>query len=729
MQTDYFAHSANARGEWHDLHGHLTAVAKLASRFAEAFGAGEWAELAGLWHDVGKYQPQFQQHLRGDKRKVDHSVIGAALARTTCGARGYPLAFTIAGHHGGLADRAGQEATPPVALDERLEHGASALKNISSALPPDFLRRTIPRWPARLEARRVSKEVLRGVEFWTRFLFSALVDADFLDTEAFYEPTARSAVQGFDTVSMLRARLDKHIDSLQAGAAATEVNRVRAEVLAACRSRAQSAPGIFTLTVPTGGGKTLAAMAFALRHAEEHGLHRVVVAIPYTTIIEQSAAVYRSAFGETNVVEHHANLDPETETERNRLASENWDAPVIVTTNVQLFESLFANRPSRCRKLHNLARSVIILDEVQTVPSGFLLSIVEALRELFSNYGCTVVLSTATQPALRARESFPGGLTGAEEIAPSPPSLFARLRRVEVDWNRLTSGPVSWERLADEIAGHERVLAVVHGREDARLLAGLLPAEGRFHLSALMCARHREATLARVKESLRHGPCRLVSTQLIEAGVDIDFPVVYRALGGLDSVAQAAGRCNREGRREPGKVVVFRAPTSPPRGTPCQALQVTEAMLGEEGGGPDLNDPKVYERFFSDLYFGQNLDAENIQTLRQDCRFASIARRFKLIEDGLTFPIVVPYPGAEERVTRLRRDGPSRETLRSLQPFLVSLYAKGFSQLCEAGALEPFPADGPMVYGLTQPYRHLYDPVLGLVLGDPFHADPSALIT
>jgi len=729
IPVGYFAHSANNRGEWHDLREHLGAVARLARQFAESFAAGEWAELAGLWHDLGKYQADFQRHLKGEKRHVDHAVIGAALARRAGGSRGYPLAFAIAGHHGGLADRAGQDSLSPRALDERLNDGMSTLEQISSALPADLAGHTIPQWPARLQDRHASKDVLRSVELWTRFLFSALVDADFLDTEAFFEPDRRTAVQGFDAISTLRARLDSYLDAIQAKAPATEVNRVRAEVLTACRAKAQSPPGIFTLTVPTGGGKTLAAMAFALRHAERHHLDRVIVAIPYTTIIEQSVAVYRSALGQANVIEHHANLDPETETERNRLASENWDAPVIVTTNVQLFESLFANQPSRCRKLHNVARTVIILDEVQTLPSGFLLPILEALRELSFNYGCTVVLSTATQPALRARDTLPSGFTDTIEIAPSPPSLFERLRRVEVDWDRLTSNPLPWEQLANELLGHERVLAVVHRREDARALTKLLPVDGRFHLSALMCARHREATLARVRETLRgSGPCRLIATQLIEAGVDIDFPVVYRALGGLDSVAQAAGRCNREGKPQRGKVVVFRAPTLPPGGTPRQALQVTETILRESNDGPDISDPHVYEGFFRGLYFGQNLDTEQIQTLRQEWRFATVARRFRLIEDGLTYQIVVPYPGAEENLARLKRERPSRETLRALQPFLVSVYHQAFSRLQNAGALEPLPAEGPLVHALSQPYWHLYDASFGLVVGDSPHADPKALI-
>ena len=393
----------------------------------------------------------------------------------------------------------------------------------------------------------------------------------------------------------------------------------------------------------------------------------MIVAIPYTSIIEQNAEVYRLALGQENVIEHHANLDPDAETIRNRLASENWDAPVVVTTNVQLLESLFANRPSRCRKVHNISGSVVLLDEVQTLPTRHLDAIVEVLQELTDSYGCSLVLSTATQPALVRSDSLPRGLRSVHEIVPNPPSLFARLRRVEVDWSGALAPEVSWSTLAAEISRHEVVLVVVHRRRDARELAELLPEERRFHLSALMCAAHRARTLEQIHQRLQSGgPCRVVSTQLIEAGVDVDFPVVYRALGGLDSIAQAAGRCNREGKLAAGRVIVFRSPTPPPAGTLRKGLERAESLLRAAGGALDLADPDLYATYFRVLYLGEDLDAAGVQAARQALKFATVARKLRLIEDGFAYPIVVPWGDGEQRLEALRRMGPSRERLREL---------------------------------------------------------------
>ena len=562
---------------------------------------------------------------------------------------------------------------------------------------------------------------------FTRFLFSCLADADFLDTEAFYEPQKRTVVKGgVQSLAELSRKLSAHLDELSHNAAKTAVNEVRRQVLDACRAAGRMRPGCFSLTVPTGGGKTLSAMEFALRHAEPNGLQRVIVVIPYTSIIEQNASVYRNVLGGANVLEHHSSLDPAEVTERNRLASENWDAPVIVTTSVQFFESLFANKPSRCRKLHNVARSVVILDEVQSLPAGLMLPIVEGLNELTANYGCSVVLSTATPPALAKRERFEDGLADVRQIAANAPSLSKTLNRVRVTWPKPDAPHTEWDALARELTECDQVLAIVHRRNDARHLAGLLPKEGRFHLSALMCARHRTRTLRAVRQALTDGgPCRLVSTQLVEAGVDIDFPAVYRAMGGLDSIVQGAGRCNREGAARAGQMVVFRAPTAPPGDTLRQALETTETMLREAGGEIDLTAPEIFETYFRKLYFKKNLDEKAIQAKRQELQFQQVAGAFRLIEDGYSHPIVVPYPGFRRPMSALRRDGPSRKTLRGLQRFLVNIYDRDVERLRSAAALE-LVHDTVLV--LAEPFHHLHDREFGLVVGDNLNADTEKLV-
>ena len=380
-----------------------------------------------------------------------------------------------------------------------------------------------------------------------------------------------------------KTRFDEHMAELTRSAANTLVNRLRNQILQQCRDKAGQDPGFFSLTVPTGGGKTLSGMAFALEHAIAHGKRRIIHIIPYTSIIEQTAGIFRGIFGEA-VIEHHSSLDPEHETERSRLAAENWDAPVIVTTSVQFFESLFAARTSRCRKLHNIVDAVVVLDEAQLLPPEFLQPILNALNLLVVHYGVTVVLSTATQPALESRTNSFGktvlrGLDHMREIIDDPDALYAKLERVHVRLPEDFHAGVSWERIAAEIAQHDSVLAIVNTRRQARELHALLP-KGTIHLSALMCGQHRSDVIAGIKEKLRRDePVRVVSTQLVEAGVDLDFPVVYRALSGLDSIAQAAGRCNREGRLDRGEVVVFVPPEPAPPGVMRRAADKTVSTL------------------------------------------------------------------------------------------------------------------------------------------------------
>jgi CRISPR-associated endonuclease/helicase Cas3 len=717
-------------GRPHLLVDHLSAVAQLAGLFAESFDAGAWARLAGRWHDLGKFGKEFQRRIRlengfeahiegrGDARR-DHSTAGAVHAKAHLGDQVAPMALVVAGHHAGLRDWS--------AVKERLAGGDARLADALGGGPPAELLRSSPlTLPARLREGD-PREQRRHLEMWTRFLFSALCDADFLDTEAFYEPD-RAALRGaVATPATLVRSLDARLEALESAALPTEVNRVRAEVLGACRDAASLPPGVFTLTVPTGGGKTLASMAFALAHAARHGLARVVVAIPYTSITEQNAAVYRQAVGEEHVLEHHSALEPQEETARSRVAAENWDAPVIVTTTVQLFESMFANRPSRCRKLHRLARSVVVLDEAQTLPPGLLLPILDGLNSLVRDFGTTVVVCTATQPALGRSAWLPSGLDGAREIVPPEVRAFERLRRVEVRWPA-TREPTPYEVLAPEMADEPDVLAIVHRRRDARELCRLVDArlghEHTLHLSALMCPAHRSEVLAQVRRRKADGePVRLVSTQLVEAGVDLDFAVVYRALAGLDSLAQAAGRCNREGRLPTGELRVFIAPTRPPPGVPETAAAVTTLML--QAGRLDLLAAETYRTYFENLYRERDLDAHAIQGLREHLGFGEVAKAFCMIDDDWSASLVVPYGDARCHVEEVALLGPSRDRLRALQRYTIAVRLRDLDDWRRRGCVRDV-ADGVTV--VDDLFAEAYDGRFGLMPECLGVIDPGALV-
>lgn len=661
-----YAHSLAGRPveEWQTLEEHLIATADLAEQFAAAFGPG-WARIAGLWHDTGKYQRAFQTYIAKDpeahvNERVDHSSVGALIAKE----RNAPLtAFAIAGHHGGLPDRE--------KLLQRLQEKQSLLPDArAGGLPKWIEEAALPAYPAWL-----ANDKFR-ISLWTRFLFSALVDADFLDTEKFYAGGQTRDFESRPRLAELKRRLDSFLDSKTRNAEPTPVNEMRARVLEACRRAAQLDRGAFTLTVPTGGGKTFSSLAFALDHAVTHRLARVIVVIPFTSIIEQTAEQYRDALGDDAIVEHHTNVDPDKETSLNRIASENWDAPIVITTSVQFFESLYANRPSRCRKLHNIAQSVVIFDEVQTFPVHLLQAVHNALNQLTAHYGVTALLCTATQPEL---------IKHAREIVPDPAHEFSIVAgRCELIMPP-SDDPIAWEILASELNTNKQVMAIVHRRDDAQQLAELVGGDC-LHLSARMCAEHRSEVLAEVKRRLSAGEsCRLVATQLVEAGVDVDFPEVYRAFAGADSLAQAAGRCNREGRGQ-GRLHIFNAPTKPPRGILQRALVVAQIL--KKQGLLDLKSPATFARFFNDLYKYSEQDSKRVMTAEMDQKFAEVARLFQMIEDAGQQPVVAPYGDWESRVAPIRRNGISRTAMRRIQRLMVNLYQQEIQKLTSAGALE-----------------------------------------
>ena len=728
MPDRYWAHTAidPATGERrvHGLADHLRAVAHLAAMFTGAWGR-DWAHLAGLWHDLGKYRAGFQTYIRlvadahiegrlPQGSEKSHSAAGALHALRVferdfgpAGARvSRLLAYVIAGHHAGLADWAASLDTRLLAVggagateyDEALVASRDALPELL-VLPAGFdLRTACAAIPGARDGNALA------LSLWVRMIFSALVDADFLDTEEFMNGAQARRRAGYAGLDQYRAQLDAHLAEKAAAVAASgrgedPVMRARADVLRQCRDKATLPPGVFSLTVPTGGGKTLSSLAFALRHACEHGQRRVIYAIPYTSIIEQTADVFGQIFGTDAVIEHHSQADtPESgETPRSRLACENWDGPLIVTTNVQLFESLFAARTSRCRKLHRIADSVIVLDEAQLLPPEFLQPILDALSVLVAHYGVTVLLCTATQPSLGSTTHFDPrqnlrGLPVPNHLIDDEAALFRQLKRVAVEWPADILTPLPTPDLVQRIAEHACVLTVVNTRNDAAEIVSALDAltgDKALHLSAAMCGQHRADTIREIRERLAARlagtdvrPLRVVSTQLVEAGVDIDFPVVFRALAGLDSVAQAAGRCNREGLQASGRVIVF------VRKVPTALAQVAAGVAATRStlaaGLEDPLAPAAFQRYFPNYYASRNLDKYGIvEHLRHRGDFAfdfrSAAEKFKLVDDADQATVIVTYAGTGKDapdiarlIERLRQGDTDRWLLRKLQRYTVT---------------------------------------------------------
>ncbi len=711
---EYYAHSKEGRPEqeWQKLEEHLWSVAELASKCAATFRAQDWVWNAAWLHDVGKAAPEFQAYLARENglddseydvsggARVNHSSAGAALAvEALKGIPGQTVAYLVAGHHAGLPDWFPAQ-TGSAALQARLPEGRENLARIREAAEAFAKRlKTNARPPPYVNAKTY--------HLWVRMLYSCLVDADFLDTEVFMQPEQTGQRSRFASLPELKATFDRHMDQKTRACADTTVNAARREVLAACRVAAGHAAQLFSLTVPTGGGKTLSGMAFALDHAVRSGKKRIIYVIPYTSIIEQTAAILRGIVGDENVIEHHSNLDPEKETQRSRLAAENWDAPIIVTTNVQFFESLYAAKSSRCRKLHNIIDSVVIMDEAQLIPPQWLVPCVYVIGELTKNYGVTMVLSTATQPAL------PG--LAPTEIVPNPGDLYERLKRTDIILPDDLAKTTDWPELAGGLKQHDQVLCIVNTRRDCYDLFGLLP-KGTIHLSALMCGQHRSEKIADIKRLLAEDrPVRVVSTQLVEAGVDIDFPVVYRALSGLDSIVQAAGRCNREGRLAgKGQVHVFVPPKAPPRGLLAKAAGTTREMASLDKCDPQK--PEIFRKYF-ELFYARANDTGGsfLADLQRDVPnvpFRSAGETFKFIDDSTQRPVVVRYGDSEMWLERLRFAGPTREIMRGLQRYMVNVPTRMADAMLIDGRLAA--VDEKKAPGIVTQACVQYDDVIGL---------------
>ncbi|MBP6057546.1 MAG: CRISPR-associated helicase Cas3' [Nitrosomonas sp.] len=726
-------------GEWreHALDEHLIKVSKRAGEMAQKFCSADWAKIAGLWHDLGKYSAEFQEyikkasgydaeaHIEGAPGRVDHSTAGAIHAINSFDKHGRILAYLIAGHHAGLPDWYSSESGGK-ALSVRLGQPALLSRVLAQKIPSDLLEQEKPSSPV-LGDRN-------GFALWLRMLFSCLVDADFLDTEEFMDKDKSDARRIERTLMQMLPVFDRYMSGKTSSAKPTLVNSIRADVLLQCRIRAALPPGIFSLTVPTGGGKTLSSLAFALEHARYHGKRRIIYAIPYTSIIEQTADIFRDIFKEypDTIIEHHSNLETKKETAKSRLATENWDAPLIVTTNVQLFESLFSSKTSRCRKLHNLVDSIVVLDEAQLLPPEFLQPILDVLNLLATHYRVTFVLSTATQPALNTTKDSFGrtvrrGLDNVREIIADVDALYTVLDRVKVELPSDLNQPTSWDDLAKELCKHDAVLAIVNTRNDCRELWQRMP-RGTIHLSGLMCGQHRSRIIRYIKWRLKKNkPLRVVSTQLVEAGVDLDFPVIYRALAGLDSIAQAAGRCNREGKLEKGKVIVFVPPKPAPKGLLRFGEDATKDVWHNHPKNP--LERKQFARYF-DLFLSKpNLDEHGIGDLLEvgaglEVQFRSAAEKFRLIDDSETQAVFVGYNReGKALLNMLCSKGPERWLMRKLQRYSVTLYRHDLNRLLADGDIEEFQ---PGMY--AQVGDTLYHPQIGLLLADTVAIDPASLL-
>lgn len=681
------AHGAtDEHPEGQSIEAHLKGTGELAETFAAEFGAAANGKLCGLAHDIGKYSDEFQLRLRGGK-KVDHATAGAIECFKIKAAF---EAVCVIGHHSGLPNVGHKDADTTESQTFfgrklRAEQGGipDYRKNWNGhiALPQDYFR------PSG-----------RGfaTAFYIRMLYSCLVDADYIDTETFMNGDAGRG--NYEPLSALCDKLTAYISKWNNPT--REIDILRQKILNSCIEKASAPRGIFSLTVPTGGGKTVASMAFALNHAVANSMKRIIYVIPYTSIIEQNAKVFRDILGQENVVEHHSSVSYELSENadeleyRSALATENWDAPVIVTTAVQFFESLYANRSSKCRKLHNIANSVIIFDEAQMIPSNNLRPCVAAIAELVRAYNATAVLCTATQPAIDEMLLKYSKKESVVELCPDVDGMFEKFRRTSFE----KEGRLTTDELVSRLESQQQVLCIVNTRKFAQEVYEALPSEGRFHLSTLMCPVHRKQKLDEIRERLKSGKtCRVVSTSLIEAGVDVDFPRVFREMAGLDSILQAAGRCNREGKRsaESSIVTVFESENK------VNKLIAVNRDAAEETvrDWTQPNTTSTIERYFKAYRdFLRNDDKSGVITASEKgisgcgLPFEWIAKEFKLIDQN-TFAVYIPIGEGKELVSRLREGERSRGLYRRAGMYSVSVYQNQFDSLINAGAAEPFGED------------------------------------
>ncbi len=643
-------------------------------------------------HDIGKYSNEFQQKIiHNSKSRVDHSTAGAIEVNKNVDLFGKLLAYCIAGHHGGLLDGGSRSDT---AIETTLN---GRLKRVKQIPDYSYFQKEID--ISNLLHIKIPniKPLNKGgysLSFFIRMIYSCLVDADFLDTEAFMNNNKVDRSSEYD-YKLFCKKLNNYIENFSDKE--LEINKKRTKILNDCMEKSKYEKGLYTLTVPTGGGKTISSLAFAINHVIKHNMDRIIYVIPYTSIIEQNAKVFKDILGYQNVLEHHSNFDFEDDEEsvlcKLKLSSENWDIPVVVTTNVQFFESLHANKPSRCRKLHNIANSVIIFDEAQMIPTQFLTPCLMAILELVMSYKSTCVLCSATQPSLKYR--FPKGIE-VKEICENTESLYQFFRRVKV----VNRGKMETYQIADEINSCNQVLCVVNNKKHALEIYSKLNGEGAYHLSTRMCPKHRNEVLTEIKQRLKDKlPCKVVSTQLIEAGVDVDFPVVYRSIAGIDSIVQAAGRCNREGKLKMGVINVFEPESTFTKNMPSLIKRPVEIAKNIITRFEDIFSPEAIKTYFEELYEfegKEGLDINNIfnemEQGAEGCNFnfnfKQIANKFKLIDQN-TIPVIIEIDDtAKDLTNKLRFSDGYKSILRSIQSYTVNVYENEFNKMFGANMIE-----------------------------------------
>lgn len=674
----------NNRGQIQTNDDHQKGVAELCGKFASEFNMTNWGKVIGLLHDKGKEKHAFQQHIirvsglnpnmavGGD---YSHAYVGALIAKKTYPKHWFLMSNIIMGHHRGLYDNGEvmsilEKEIPKEVCCEEIEFN---------------LEKPLVQYP-------------KDVHHLNRILYSCLVDADFLDTEQFMNPAQSKHRGQYLSMVQLLEKLESYLKYLNKNTEKTKVNEIRNYVQEMCRVSSECIPDFYSLTVPTGGGKTLSSILWALKHAIKNNKHRIIIAIPYTSIITQTASLLQHIFGEENVLEHHSNVDLSSMNNpdianKHKLAIENWDCPIVVTTNVQLFESIFSNRPSDCRKLHNIVNSVLVLDEVQSLPIGFLCPIIDTFDTFKRIFGVSILFTTASQPVLTGKIGGSlgfDGLPNISEIIPQEAKLYDKLRRVELQFDESVS---CYEEIVNRITKYSRVLCIVNTRKDAKEIFNRLPKDGHnIHLSRLMCPQHLKDAISGLKKLLslkNEKPIRVIATQLIEAGVDIDFPVVFRQEAGLDSILQAAGRCNREGLLNIGTTFVFKLNNNLPLGYITQANNARLNM----GLNHDWFSIEAMQNYYHQLYSRINpsgFDSKQItQLLYQinDMQLETASHEFKLISDETT-SVIINWGNSLELLKQLKEEGVSKPLLRKLSQYSVNIRKRDITALEKAGAIK-----------------------------------------
>lgn len=673
----YLAH-INENGKEQLVKEHLENTARLCGKFAESFGAYDEGYCCGLLHDIGKYSMKFQERIRGSEEKVDHATAGAKLCWDKKGMYQF-LSYCIAGHHAGLPDTGGVSDTGTRGTmigrtKKKIEDYQAYTREIE--LP---ILGNPPFQPGK------SENMDFFFSMFIRMLYSCLVDADYLDTELFMNNGESIRNQG-ESIDILCERLEKHITGWLDNGDLDTINGRRTEILKHCIEMGSAQKGLFRLTVPTGGGKTIASLAFALQHAKVHRMDRVIYVIPYTSIIEQNAKVFADILGKENVLENHCNIDYESDEELKpmQLAAENWDKPVVVTTNVQFFESLFSNKSSKCRKLHNIANSVIIFDEAQMLPNDYLKPCIAAMEQLLRYYRSSLVLCTATQPALK--NILDQDIT-VKELCPRMEEQFHFFKRVSIrDLDR-----ISEEDLTQRLRLEKQVLCILNTKKRAQKIYQSIKGEGVYHLSTSMYPAHRKRVLNEIRQRLEEQKkCVVISTSLVEAGVDLDFQTVYRQLAGVDSIIQAAGRCNREGKKNVSECFTYIFKLEEREYVPGQRqqMEVTESLLYDKRNLEDLDTIRAY---FEMLYHfrGDSLDKKKIMEKfkKRNFPFATVSKEFKLIENNTKTILITKEKKAAGIYEELKIRGFTRKLMREMGQYCVNVYENDFHKMFAAGML------------------------------------------